>query len=363
MPRLREFRFARWMQWTATEFDHDGPEVVAFDTETTGLGFYDEPFAATLTWRDPAGTLKSGYVALEGPDRAAGVEILRGVLLSGAAVVGHNWKFDAAKAALIGAVELDEWDPARIHDTQTMWTLLDENSEKGLKKLAVRVLGIDDTIEVEVKSGPNKGTRKRVPKEQHRLNEVRRKLKLKKEDGYHLLPREVLIPYALRDTEFTLRLYEVLSDRLDRRDDSKLLELYRASMELKLVLLRMEADGFRLDMEYLNETTSDYGVKVMHAWNDVVALTGDPDLNPQSPDQLKAAFAKRGIHLDSTAEAELVKVDDDLARTILEYRAVKKIHSVYLTGMRNEQKGGLIHPHFNDDGARTGRMSSGKSGG
>jgi hypothetical protein len=46
-----------------------------------------------------------------------------------------------------------------LHDTQTMYVLLDENGRKGLKHLAATVLKVDDTIEVEVKSGPNKGRR------------------------------------------------------------------------------------------------------------------------------------------------------------------------------------------------------------
>jgi DNA polymerase I-like protein with 3'-5' exonuclease and polymerase domains len=236
--------------------------------------------------------------------------------------------------------------------------LLDENNTKGLKDLAVRVLGYDDTIEVEVKSGKNKGQMKKVPREQHQLNAVRRKLGLKKEDGYHLLPRDVLIPYALRDTDFTLQLYEVLMPKLEDKNDEALLQLYRDSMRLKRVLLRMEQDGFALDVPYTAETASEYGVRVMKKWDLVTELVGDPDFNPRSPAQVMAAFERRGIVLEDTQVKTLAKLDDDLARALLEYRSDFKIHTTYLLGLLREQRNGIIHPHFNDDGARTGRMSS-----
>ena len=44
MPRLREFAWARWSAKAFDTFNADLPGLVAFDTETTGLGFYDEPF-------------------------------------------------------------------------------------------------------------------------------------------------------------------------------------------------------------------------------------------------------------------------------------------------------------------------------
>jgi hypothetical protein len=60
------------------------------------------------------------------------------------------------------------------------------------------------------------------------------------------------------------------------------------------VLLDMEADGFALDMPYLDEVTSEYGVKVMEGWDEIVTLTGNPELNPQSPAQILEAFASAG---------------------------------------------------------------------
>jgi DNA polymerase I-like protein with 3'-5' exonuclease and polymerase domains len=339
--------------------------VIAVDTETTGVGFYDEPFGATLTWRVcPACPLTSAYIDLAAEGRERRIEQLRTILRMVPSWVFHNSKFDLQKLVLVGAIDQDMLDGVELHDTQTQYVLLDENGRKGLKHLAATVLKVDDTICVEVKSGKNKGTFKRVPREAHHLAAVRRKLKLKKEDGFHLLPRDVLIPYALKDTEFTLLLHETLLPRLEAVGDSRLLELYREFMELKLVLLDMEADGLKLDNEYLDCVTSEYGVKVMEGWDEIVSITGKPELNPQSWQQLQEVFAERGSFLESTSEAALSELieyqgpGDDLAAALLQYRSDKKIHTTYLKGFQDEQRDGLVHPNFNDDAARTGRMSS-----
>lgn len=358
MPRHREFRWARWADHTLKLFDTDRPSLVAFDTETTGLGFYDEPFGATVTWRRPSGELKSGYFELA-DDRAHAQ--LSTLLLATPNLVGHNLKFDLQKAILAGLIDRPSvGEYGELHDTATIYHLLDENQRKGLKELAVRVLNYDDTIRVQVKSGKNKGTWKEVPKEQHHLNAVRRKLKLTKDDGYHLLPRDVLIPYALRDTEFTLRLYERLWPELQRKGED-VLAWYRLEMQLILDLLDMEAEGLALDLEYLDTTTSEWGVRVMELQQRLSGITGNPEFNPNSNPQLAAAFKARGLDLENTQAKTLEELDDELAVTLLEYRGAFKVYGTYLRAMQHDQRGGVLHPNFNPTGARTGRLSSGSA--
>jgi DNA polymerase I-like protein with 3'-5' exonuclease and polymerase domains len=356
MPRLREFRYERWAQRAVEQFKLDAPSLIAIDTETTGLGFYDEPFGATITWRHPGGWLSSWYFDTDTPTAWAAIGQ---IMANTPAWVGHNLKFDMQKLTLLGILEEADWYGYELHDTATLYHLLDENGRKGLKHLAVTVLQYDDTIEVEVKSGPNKGTKKRVPKEEYRLAAVRRKLKLKKEDGYHLLPRHVLIPYALRDTEFTLRLFEQLHPRVEK---AGLLDWYGTEMDLARALLWMESDGLALDMDYLDRVASEYGVLSMRQWQRVVDLTGNPELNLNSPAQIIETFkSQRGILLESTGEAVLTALDDELANAIIEYRGTYKVYKTYLMAMKHDQRGGLIHPSFNPTGARTGRLSSGSA--
>lgn len=358
MPRHREFRWARWAHHTLSTFEEDTPSLVAFDTETTGLGFYDEPFGATVTWRRPTGELKSGYFELSDVNAHAELSL---ILTMAPNLVGHNLKFDLQKAILAGLLtrqDVDDYD--ELHDTATQAHLLDENQRKGLKVLAVTVLKYDDTIDVVIKSGKNKGQTKRVPKEQHKLNAVRRKLKLTKDDGYHLLPREVLIPYALRDTEFTLRLHEALWPQL-QREGQDVLDWYATEMQLVLDLLDMESDGLGLDMAYLNATTSEWGVKVMGLTQQLVELSGRPDFNPASPEQVMTTLKARGINVPDTQAKTIEKLDDEFVHALLGFRGAFKVYKTYLRAMQHDQREGILHPNFNPTGARTGRLSSGSA--
>jgi DNA polymerase-1 len=269
-------------------------------------------------------------------------DALVGVLIRTPTWIFHNAKFDLQKLLLVGAISEDQIDRHQIEDTQEIFHLLDENERKALKHLARVVLG-ESTNEDAV------------------LRKVRRKLGLKKDDGFQHIPREFIVPYAMKDTEFTYRLYEIGMRRLVSKDDKALLDLYRREMDLTKVLLRMESNGLGLDMPYLEATTAEYGARVMEGWQNVVELTGKPDLNPQSPAQLKEAFEARGIYLESTAVSVLRGLNDELAEAILAYRSDKKIHTTYLAGLLREQRDGLVHPWFNLTGARTGRMSSGSA--
>lgn len=360
MPRLREFRWDSWADWAVREIERDKPPILAVDTETKGLGYYDEPFSGQLTWRSREGAMRSAWFEIdtEGPGWERRAHLLSVALESVPAWVFHNAKFDLQKLMLMGIIDWPLLERIELHDTQSAYVLLDENSTKRLKDLAVRLLGYEDTIAVEIKSGPNKGKLKQHPKEEYILRRERTKLGLRKEDGYHLLPRHVVIPYGLKDTEFTLGLHELLQPRLRELGDPRILELYAESMERKLALLDMESHGFALDLPYLERTASEYGSKVMEGWQKIVQLTGKPDFNPGSWQQVQAVFADRGHRLESTRKNVLEALDDELARVLLQYRSDKKTHTSYLVALLNEQRKGVWHPNFNDDQARTGRMSS-----
>lgn len=347
MPRVKS-----WAPWARSALEQTrGVQAIAIDTETTGLAFHDEPFCATLTWRQPAkeyrfdeirGRLQSAYFELKDPAGdlwLSNAHALQTILARTPVWIFHNAKFDLQKLVLAHIITPTEIAQHQIEDTQTIWTLLDENDRHGLKHLARVYLG-EETNEEAV------------------LRKVRRKLGLKKADGFHHIPREHIIPYALKDTEFTYRLWEMGKRRLELQDDA-LQALYRREMELTKVLLRMEANGIGLDLDYLQSTLAEYEERVMEGWITITQLAGNADLNPQSPTQLKAAFENRGIFLDSTDVASLRNLDDELAKAILDYRSDKKIHTTYLKGLLDEQVDGVVHPSFNLNGARTGRMSSG----
>lgn len=342
MPRLRQYKWSPWAYTLLGQMRMDDPEYVAVDTETTGVAFHDKPFCVTASWRTPGGDLASCYVDVDEEEEGytARIEWLL-ESLAGRMLVFHNAKFDLQKLDLIGALP-----PIKgHHDTQTIFNLINENERKALKILAKTVLG-EETDEDE------------------KLKVVRRKLKLTKDDGYHLLPRDVVIPYAMKDTEFTLRLFETLWPRFQKMIelDPILQTVYDEEMEVSEVLRRMEAHGICVNVEYLTRMTDEYSIKVMEGWQKIVQISGvdDPKF-PNSPKQLLAAFKARGIDLPNTQETTLTALDDDLAKALLQYRSDAKIHKTYLRALLDEQVDGKVHPWFNPTGARTGRMSSGSA--
>jgi hypothetical protein len=367
LPRLRAFRWQAWAEWTEREVFADRPNAIAIDTETSGLGFHDLAFCATLSWRGRDGSLKSGYVDLEAEDLPAvssgamRAALLHRILSGVPRWVFWNSKFDLQKLDYLGA--LPPLDGYIIEDGQPIAALLNENRRMALKVRAVEDLGHVGTVEVEVKSGPRKGQMKKVAKEEHQLAAVRRKLKLKKEDGYHLLPREALIPYALKDTELTLRWWEKFRPLLP----PDLEPVYAEEIEVMRVLLEMESNGIGIDVPYLTEAGDEWGAKVMTGWQELVDLTGREDFNPNSPIQLTAAFEAAGVSLESTDKAamrDLLANEKSppqaraLAEALHEYRSAEKVYGTYLRPLLAEQRDGIAHPWFNSVGPRTGRTSS-----
>lgn len=319
---------AAWAGWRL-----DRPRIMAVDTETTGLTFDDRPFCVTVAWKGESDRVEGHYLELEQVDGAA---IVREMLDETPHLVMHNAKFDMQKLVTFGLMKPRTADS--FEDTETLAHLIDEHQRLGLKSLTRELLGQDTD-------------------EEEQLKAVRRKLKLRKEDGYHMLPREVLLPYAIKDAEFTLELYYRLAPQLTPYPE--LLELYRLEKELCLVLGSMEARAMRVDVDYLRETAREYASAALRAEVAIRELVGDEEFNPNSPKQLIEALAKRGIVVDSTSRETLEPLDDELAQLVLELRSLRKIHGTYLVALLDEQKGGLVHPWFRSNGTRTGRMSSG----
>ena len=355
MPKLKQYKWAEWAEAAFNEYVDRPAEIVAVDTETKGLGFYDWPFSGQLTWRTD-GELKSFYFEY------GTFGYLSAILQRAPTWVFHNAKFDLQKLLLADVIDEPMMESREIHDTQTQYALLDENGRKGLKDLAVRVLKYDDTIRVPYADKRKKefpAVYREVSREKYLLDKTFRKMGLKKEDGYHLLPREVVVPYALKDTEFTLQLHEKLYPEILGKDEA-LQRLYRDEINLQLVLLRMEADGFALDVPYVESKASEYGARVMEGLMGLVDLTGDQDFNPNAHQQIKAALKKRGVSVPDTQESTLLTLSDEFVDVLLQYRADKKIHD-YLAAIQRERLDALIHPNFNPTQARTGRMSSSKA--
>lgn len=323
LEALAEAGYEAWLR--------DRPNRIAVDTETEGFEFFDRPFCVTIAW---AGG--SAYFELVG-----GIpQLVREVLSESPVWLFHNAKFDLQKLSLGGLLPGKPLVPERFEDTQILSYLTDEHRRHGLKPLAKMFLGEETD-------------------EEAALRVVRRKLKLRKDDGYHVLPRGVLIPYAVKDAEFTYRLYEVLLKQLYAKNDPDLIDLYYMEKELTLVLLDMESRGVAVDLAYADSTAKEYGTKAVVTEMRIRDLTGEEEFNPQSNPQIREAFLARGIDKEKYDKVVLKELDDPLAEAILELRSTKKLHGTYLLPILKEQRDGVLHPNFRQTQTKTGRLASG----
>ena len=306
-------------------------QLVAIDTETTGVGWHDEAFMISIATRE--GSHVYDKRLCKHGEWEDTIKYVHRILAEADSIIMHNAKFDIQKLCRLGfhtSLFADKFE-----DTQAIAHLLDEHQSTSLKYLARTILG-EETDEDEV------------------LKVWRRKNKLKKEDGYEPIPNEILAPYAAKDAEFTLRLYQTLWPRLPK----DLYPLYELEKNLTLALLKVEAKGMRINKKYVTDKRKEYGDRIYKLKRRIGELAGK-DFNPQSHQQVLHALSERGFVVSSTSKDALKEVDDELAGLILELRECNKIKSTYFDALHEEAKDYILHPNFRQHGTRTGRMSSG----
>jgi DNA polymerase-1 len=305
--------------------------IVAIDTETTGVGWHDEAFMISLATEQEALVFDKRNTS--GLQWVNDLAIVLKKLEQADKIIMHNAKFDIQKLCRLGfSISLFQ---DKFEDTQAIAHLIDEHQSTSLKYLARTILG-EETDEDEV------------------LKVWRRKNKMKKEDGYEPIPNEILAPYAAKDAEFTLRLYQTLWPRLSQ----DLYPLYELEKNLTLALLQVEAQGMRIDNTYVSNKRKEYGDRIYKLKQRIGVIAGK-EFNPQSHQQVLHALSERGVSVSSTSKDALKQVDDELAGLILELREANKIKSTYFDALHDEVVADILHPNFRQHGTRTGRMSSG----
>ena len=307
-------------------------DLLAIDTETTGVGWHDEAFMISIATQEWSHVYDK-RLCEHGKEWDETVETVSTMLIDCDKIIMHNAKFDIQKLCRLG-IPFSVFEN-KFEDTQALAHLINEQQSTSLKYLARTVLG-EETDEDEV------------------LKVWRRKNKIKKEEGYEPIPHEILAPYAAKDAKFTLRLYEVLWNRMPK----DLQALYDIEKSLTISLLGIEARGLKVNRDYVKQQRQEYGDKIYQTKARIAKLSG-AEFNPQSPAQVLEALEVRGITVKKTDKATLASVDDELASLIVELREANKIKTTYFDAMYEEAKDGILHPNFRQHGTRTGRMSSG----
>src|SRR5690625_3561554 len=183
--------------------------------------------------------------------------------------------------------------------------------------------------------------------------------------GFDKIPLDQALAYAAKDGDVTLKLRDFQRYHLAKMPG--VLEYYE-TVEVPLIpiVVEMEKEGYEIDLEFareygdqLRKESKEYGERVFR-------VLGDINLN--SPVQLKEAIEQHiGRPIENTNANQTLKplakefpIIDDL----LKYRENNKLLSTYIDALPKliNDKTGRLHTNFNQNGARTGRFSSGGGG-
>lgn len=283
--------------------------------------------------------------------------------------VWHNGKFDCSRLKYL--CNLD----ARIDDDTMLYHYCAVNEKRGTH-------GLKDLGQLYLQA----------PAWDDELDKIKREYckqhKIKLGDFmYDDIPTSVLVPYMQRDCIATLRLKRVLQ-RLGRPEASF---IYGKLIEASNVFMRVELNGVRLDMDYLEDLEFELEKELEEATkrlNEVSATIWDPqqyshdtgakvkltdEFNIKSPKQLKWMLQQvLGYPVPSTDAATIDMLIDevdaglitnprakDFLQAIASVRKNSKYMDTYVQGLRECVCRDLrIRGTFNLHGTETGRLSS-----
>ena len=322
-------------------------ELFAFDTETTSLDYMVAEVVGVSFAVEPGA---AAYVPLAhdypgAPDqlnREAVLEALRPLLEDAqTAKVGQHLKYDANVLANHGITLRGIHD-----DTMLESYILDAaGSRHDLDTLALKYLG-QRTIHFEDIAG--KGV---------------------KQLTFNQVPVEQAAPYAAEDAEVTLRLHQMLSEKLNQTPS--LATLYRElEMPLVPVLSRIERNGALVCRDTLAAHSQELGERIMSLEAKAHELAGGP-FNLGSPKQLGEilfnqlelpVLRKTPKGAPSTAEEVLAELalDYPLPAVLMEYRSLSKLKSTYSDKLPEmiDANTGRVHTSYHQAVTATGRLSS-----
>ncbi|WP_148714228.1 DNA polymerase I [Chitinolyticbacter meiyuanensis] len=320
--------------------------ITALDTETTSL----DPMQARIVGisfsvtAGEAAYLPLAHRGTEAPEQIpldAALAVLKLWLESDAhKKLGQNLKYDQHVFANHGIALAGVAD-----DTLLMSYVLASHERHNMDDQAARELG-ETTIKYEEVCG--KGA---------------------KQIGFDEVGVDTATAYAAEDADITLRLAQVLTQKLARAP--RLNALYREiELPVREVLFKMERNGVLLDGRKLAQQSHDHGLRLIELEREAHGLAGRP-FNLGSPkqigeiffDELKLPVVKKtpkgAPSTDEDVLTELAK-DFPLPKVLLEHRSLSKLKSTYtdkLALMTNPATG-RVHTSFNQTVAVTGRLSS-----
>jgi len=186
---------------------------------------------------------------------------------------------------------------------------------------------------------------------------------------FNQIELEVAAPYAAEDADITLKLHNLLWDKLSKNVQLK--NVYE-NIEQPLIqaLLKMEENGVLIDRKMLTSQSNELAKKIIELEKKAHELAGQP-FNLSSPKQLQTIlFEQQGLPVirktpkgqPSTAEDVLIELANDyeLPAVIIEFRGISKLKTTYTDKLplQISEATGRIHTSYHQTVTATGRLSS-----
>ena len=175
--------------------------------------------------------------------------------------------------------------------------------------------------------------------------------------------------YAAEDADVTLRLYNILSERVAEEKLDKIYEIFEKPM-IK-ILSKLEINGIKVDDNYLKKLSKKFEERLIKIEKEIYKISGKK-FNIGSPKQLGEIIYNdlKIAKLKKTKKGSLAtsaKILEDLALTghkfpnlVLEWRQVSKLKSTYTDALQEHvsKKTKRVHTSFLLAATNTGRLAS-----
>lgn len=316
-------------------------EILSFDTETTSTNAID---AELVGLSFAVEEFKAVYVAVPAEREAAQrmVDIFRPLYEDEHIMkIGQNIKYDYEVLRRYGT---EVRGP--MFDTMLAHYIVQPELHHNMDYMAETLLGYQ-TIHIDQLIGP-RGKGQRSMRD--------------------LQPQEVY-EYAAEDADVTLRLKNVLEQKLKEVDGERL--FYDIEMPLVPVLAEMELTGVCLDTAALAETGKNFNRRLAEYEQKIYAEAGET-FNISSPKQVgdilfgkmkivdKPKKTKTGQYVTSEEVLTQLRSRAPIVDDILSYRGLKKLLGTYVEALPRliNPRTGHIHTCFNQAITATGRLSS-----
>ena len=189
----------------------------------------------------------------------------------------------------------------------------------------------------------------------------------KNKKSFKDLSLETQAEYISMTLDFINKVKELIEEKIEEQGMKEL--YYNVELPLVEVLAHMEYNGFKVDLQVLEELGGEFQKEIDDLTQDIYFLASE-EFNINSPKQLGEILfdklnlpvikkTKTGYSTDAEVLDKL-KGQHEIINKILKYRQMVKLKSTYIDGLINEvnPETGKIHSSFHQTVTNTGRISS-----